>query len=590
MNLIPKPKNICITGGQLKPGEILTEKGELVSIQVEKACERLNDDIRKKGLCGAPVKLLIAKSVNLTDVEEYALKINEDGIHIQACHAKGVFYALQTLRQIICTEGCFPYCEIYDKPDFMLRGLLNDTTRGRVPTLEGLKKIADFCAYFKLNIIVLYFEHSFGFREYEGIVSAEECLSPSELKEFVKYCGELYVDIIPCAAMFGHLYKLLQSDKYKHLCELENYIPTRHYWTERAVHHTLDVSNPESHELMKSFIDQLAEVFPYNLYYPGTDETFDLCKGKNKDKNMIEEYCSFNDEVCNYLATKGKRGIIDDDIMQKENNGFLLKSDNIIIGHWDYANEPDEKQFEVLRNEKLPFVVINTTWSFNSLIENTIRSKKNIYNSIELGKKYNSVGIINSIWGDGGHWCDFNCTLYGVVMGAAKSWNTETVFDENFEKDFSRIVYNEENENITKLISRFLSMTENAAIYYLVKWYNENVLSGNKTPLMQCAPNLKPKEIALEAAKLSEYVKELGSVHKEKEELYESFYASLGACEALNILSDAIVAERILTQEERAIIEKRMCEYHRVWIRDNKEGEFYEIKNFIDGIIAYLDK
>ena len=277
----------------------------------------LSVNMKEKCLSEDPVDLIAIKSNQFADEEEYLLEVHENGIRIEAFHAKGVFYALQTLRQMICTEEALPCCVIYDKPDFAFRGLSNDITRGRVPTVAGLKKIADFCAFFKINIILLYAEHSFAFRELDGIIPAEECLTAAEVKEFVEYCKQLYIEVIPSVAMFGHLYRLLESDKYKHLCELENYSPSKHYWSERMIHHTLDVSNPQSLELIKSFVDQLTEVFPYRIYSPGTDETFDFCKGKNKGKNMIEQYCAFVDDICAYLKTKGKIAVIDDDVMQK---------------------------------------------------------------------------------------------------------------------------------------------------------------------------------------------------------------------------------------------------------------------------------
>ena len=66
--------------------------------------------------------------------------------------------------------------------------------------------------------------------------------------------------------------------------------------------------------------------------------------------------------------------------------------------------------------------------------------------------------------------------------------------------------------------------------------------------------------------------------------------AACGICEAQNLLSDAITDKRKLTSEERRKIEDRMTEYERVWLRDNKESEFYENRNFMEGIICYLDK
>lgn len=588
MYLIPEPKKVVMENGVLKAGKIAADFGPFFSKQVENAYKMLCNDI--KNTHEKTVLLTVRKSEKLTDCEEYFIVIEEKGIHIEASHAKGVFYALQTLRQIITTEEYFPCCTIYDKPDFAFRGLQNDTTRGRVPTLDGLKKTADICAYYKLNAIALYFEHSFAFSEFDGVVSPEEKLFPQELKEFVGYCENLYIDVIPYVAMFGHQYRLLQSDKYKHLCELEDYKPTLHYWQERMLHHSVDISNPESWSLIKSFIDQLTDVFPSELYIPGIDETFDLCKGKNKDKNMIEQYCSFTDKICAYLKEKGKRALIADDIIQKHDGGFFLKSENIIMYHWDYTKEPNEDQYKILRDKKLPFIAVPSTNSFNSVIENIDCSSKNIYNTAELAKKYGADGILNTIWGDRGHWCDFNCTLYGVVMGAAKSWNGETVFDEKFEADFSRLAFGEEEVNIPELLKKLEKLTANAHLYWLVRWYSENIMNGENTPFTMIEPKVKPMDNAQKAFQLCDYSKKLLEAHPDKAEQYESLAAAFGICGALNVLTDAIVSRKRLKAERICLVEEKLFEYRKSWLRDNKESEFYEIENFVRAIIEYLDK
>ena len=112
MNLIPKPKKLCVTYGQLQAGSITAQLGKFATKQVEKALQILSDEISEKNLAGDNVMLSVIKAECLTNPEEYTVEISQNGIRIEACHAKGVFYALQTLRQIICTEGCFPCCEI----------------------------------------------------------------------------------------------------------------------------------------------------------------------------------------------------------------------------------------------------------------------------------------------------------------------------------------------------------------------------------------------------------------------------------------------------------------------------------------------
>ena len=99
--------------------------------------------------------------------EEYRLELS-DKIIINAKSERGIFYAVQTLRQLF-EETCVPCCIIEDKPDLSYRGFYHDVTRGKIPTLETFKKLVDKCAYFKLNSLQLYVEHTYEFTEYKDI-------------------------------------------------------------------------------------------------------------------------------------------------------------------------------------------------------------------------------------------------------------------------------------------------------------------------------------------------------------------------------------------------------------------------------------
>lgn len=590
MYLLPMPKKVSLGEGVLCAAAFKADFGALWSEQVSALLKTLEKEAAE-GCTGGTVNIIAEKNTEFTDYEEYTLTIDKDGIKIYAGDARGVFYALQTLRQIVYTEKCFPYCEIYDKPDFSFRGLQNDTTRGRVPSLAGLKKMADMCAFLKINKIALYFEHSFAFRELSDIVTQEESLNSDELKEFVEYCRLLYIDVIPYVAMLGHQYRMLQSEKYRHLCEIEDFVPENHLWKERMLHHTMDISNPESLELVKSFIDQLSEVFPYKIYIPGVDESWDLGKGRNKGCNVIEAYCSFVDKICAYLEKHNKTALIADDIILNHENGFLIKSENTLMYHWDYAKEPDEEKYAVLSEKGLGFVAVCSTSSFNGPIERPGISIPNIINTAALAKKYNASGILNTIWGDRGHWCDFNGNLFSVCAGASLSWNTDTkVKSEEFEKSFSAIIYGEKEENIRRLIGSIAVLTFNASMYHLTSWYSENLVSEKNTKLELIEPETPHSDFIRRALEKEKEITKLLKKHPEKRELYESLSGVCGIIEALNLLSQALTEERRLTEGERKTLQRRLEEYHTLWLRDNKEGEFYENRAFIDGIISYLDR
>lgn len=235
MNILSIPKRIKENEGFLQYKSI-----KLVS---ELNDERLLKELNRLPQSDNGVNLEI--NVEETEKEAYSLDIESDRIKIAAKSSAGAFYAIQTLRQILRHDEV-PCCHIEDYPDFEVRGVYHDITRRKVPKLETLKNFVDELAYYKINSLQLYVEQCFPFEEYLDGLKPEESITAEEIKELDKYCIENFIELVPSLATFGHLYDLLQKDKYRHLCEIEDYEPDQVTWIERMKHHTIDPLKPEN--------------------------------------------------------------------------------------------------------------------------------------------------------------------------------------------------------------------------------------------------------------------------------------------------------------------------------------------------------
>lgn len=99
--------------------------------------------------------------------QQYVLQVTEEEIRIQGGDGAGVLYGVQTLCQMIHEYGALlPAVRIEDEPDLPVRGYYLDETRGRVLTLSYLKQVADRMAYYKLNQLQLYVEHTYLFSDF----------------------------------------------------------------------------------------------------------------------------------------------------------------------------------------------------------------------------------------------------------------------------------------------------------------------------------------------------------------------------------------------------------------------------------------
>jgi N-acetyl-beta-hexosaminidase len=76
--------------------------------------------------------------------EGYLLCVTPKQILLAANDAPGVFYGIQTLKQLIRAHAgpkhAIPACQIVDWPVLAMRGWQDDISRGPIPTLDYLKR------------------------------------------------------------------------------------------------------------------------------------------------------------------------------------------------------------------------------------------------------------------------------------------------------------------------------------------------------------------------------------------------------------------------------------------------------------------
>ena len=258
MKLIPEVKSLELSDGFLKKkGIFFNDKemdGRLFAALKTLPCSEE----------GTPLDIEITGE----NGESYELYIGEEHIQIRAGGNPGAFYAIQTLRQLF-KEDQVPCLYIKDWPDFSHRGFYHDVTRGRIQTVETIKRLIDDMAYYKLNSLQLYVEHVFEFEETKDLWKSFGYLTKDEIREIDDYCRENFIDFIPSLSTFGHLYDLLEQPKYKHLQVLKDFETIPNFWHARMRHHTIDPLNPESFPVVKSLIDQYAPHF--------TSDYFNIC-------------------------------------------------------------------------------------------------------------------------------------------------------------------------------------------------------------------------------------------------------------------------------------------------------------------------
>ena len=111
----------------------------------------------------AAVRLRLDPDLTALGLEGYTLSVTPEGVAIHAAARAGLFYGVQTLRQMIGSGGAVPCAEITDAPRFAWRGAMLDVSRHFLPKAFVLKFL-DLLALHKMNTLQLHLTDDQGWR------------------------------------------------------------------------------------------------------------------------------------------------------------------------------------------------------------------------------------------------------------------------------------------------------------------------------------------------------------------------------------------------------------------------------------------
>jgi len=137
IKIIPKPQNLTILPGEIQLSPPITLSGndgtQTTHVHIASSYPQTFRAIPD----GSAAQILLELLENLSDdlgEEGYRLEISSQRVAIQAAKSAGLFYGMQTLRQLLPLEASkegisIPCLSIVDKPRFPWRGFMLDEAR-----------------------------------------------------------------------------------------------------------------------------------------------------------------------------------------------------------------------------------------------------------------------------------------------------------------------------------------------------------------------------------------------------------------------------------------------------------------------------
>ncbi len=390
----------------------------------------------REALRRADLGALLGDAAQNSDPEGYILGVTPDRIVVAGHTSTGVFYGLQTLKQLVqgaASDAYVPGVWIADWPTMRWRALSDDISRGPVPTLEYIKRQLRTEAAFKMNMHSFYMEQAFASISHPLIAPIGGALTPAEIRELVIYARRYHIELVPEQQTFGHLHNALKIEKYSELAETP-------YG---------DVLSPQqegTYKLISDWYRELSELFPGKFFHIGADETFELGEGQSREmvkaRGVGAVYFEHLRRVREILDPYKRRLMFWGDIALRHPDLLNQIPRDMIVMNWAYGpSESYEARIKPFKDAGLEQFVCPGVQNWNQIFPNEDAAAINIPNFVRDGQRAGAQGVMNTSWDDDGE-ALFEMAWYGVVLGAAASWQDApldvAVFDNSFDWAFFR--------------------------------------------------------------------------------------------------------------------------------------------------------
>jgi hexosaminidase len=368
--LIPQPQSIQMGAGTftITPQTQLALQTPVLAVrqiaQTNLPGLRINDLAR-------PANNIVVRLANVPGLgrEGYELAITPTGIRLTAPEPAGIFYGLQTLRQLLPPDReragfrfaavlprattTLPACTIRDQPRFGWRGMMLDVSRSFF-TIAYVKRYIDLMARYKFNVFHWHLTDDQGWRieikalprltqvgawraprtgrwwNRENPIPGEPqtyggFYTQDEIRDVVRYAAERNIMVVPEIDMPGHMLAAIAA--YPTLtCSGEKVpiYPNGKFY--RVKDNNLNPCADSTYLFVDKVLTEVAALFPAPYIHIGGDEAYkgfwatcEACKPvlmANGLRTMEELQSYFIRRVEKIVNSKGKRLIGWDEILE----------------------------------------------------------------------------------------------------------------------------------------------------------------------------------------------------------------------------------------------------------------------------------
>jgi hypothetical protein len=232
------------------------------------------------------------------------------------------------------------------------------------------------------------------------------------------------------------------APEYHHLCEdrgrLEYLEPPKNK-QHRLRGWSLCPAVPGTYRFLDELYSEFLPLFSSSRFNACCDEVYDLglgqskrlCERKGKGKVYVEHLLRLRELAARY----GKRIMFWGDIVLKYPELLPSFPKDVTLLNWGYRENHKFETCHLFRKARLPFYGCPGTSSWVSLFPRIETSRVNISKFAAMAAQSGAAGLLNTDWGDGGHYNFLEYSWYGFLFGAEQAWKPradQATFDRRF--------------------------------------------------------------------------------------------------------------------------------------------------------------
>ena len=376
----------------------------------------------------------------------YELHISSDSVEVVAADEAGFFYGETTLAQLAeVHDGVLPEGVVRDHPDLMVRGVMLDISRDKVPTTARLHALIDRLASMKINQVQLYSEHTFAYRNHHEVHAAASPLDAYEIRELDAYCRARHIELVPNQNCLGHMNRWLAHERYRPLAiEPEGFVDPYGIAREPM---TIEPNDPRSIELVRELLAELLPLFESRRVHVGLDEAWELPPGR------MDDFLAWAATLRGLPELAGREMLLWGDMFSGQANLIARLPAGVTVCEWGYDDwYPFDERCAALASAGVPFWVAPGTSSWMSILGRVTNARNTCRRAAEAALAHGAVGYLNTDWGDLGHLQQPVVSEPGFAYGAAVSWCLESNADLDLAAALSAHVFHDPTGGLAEAV------------------------------------------------------------------------------------------------------------------------------------------